>query len=144
MAHAGVTVTSGLAFGIDAASHVGALDAGGPTVAVLGTGLDRIYPSQHRPLAQLICSSGALVSEFPPGTPLRPWNFPRRNRLISALAAGTLVVEAALKSGSLLTAGHARAQGRPVFAVPGRIHEENSAGCHKLIREGAMLCAEPA
>ncbi|HVO44771.1 MAG TPA: DNA-processing protein DprA [Steroidobacteraceae bacterium] len=144
LARAGLTVTSGLALGIDAASHEGALRAGGSTIAVCGTGLDRMYPTQHEALAARIRSRGALVSEFPPGTPPRAPNFPRRNRLISALALGVLVVEAAQRSGSLSTARWAADQGREVFAVPGSIHNPRSRGCHKLIRDGALLVESAA
>jgi DNA processing protein len=139
LTRAGLTITSGLAAGVDAESHEGALAAGGRTVAVLGTGLDRVYPTQNAGLAQRIRAAGALVSEFPPGTrPLRR-NFPRRNRIISGLALGTLVVEAARGSGSLITAQQAGHQGREVFAVPGSIRSPLSWGCHQLIREGAHL-----
>jgi DNA processing protein len=141
---AGLTITSGLALGIDAASHQGALSGGGPTVAVCGTGLDRVYPIQHTQLAARICAGGALVSEFPPGTPPRRANFPQRNRLISGLSQGTLVVEATLRSGSLSTAGHARAQGRNVFAIPGSVSSTLSSGCHQLIKDGASLVQQPA
>jgi DNA processing protein len=143
-ARAGLTVTSGLAVGIDAASHDGALTGGGMTIAVCGTGLDSVYPTQHEKLAVRIRGSGAVVSEFPPRTaPLRA-NFPRRNRLISALSLGVLVVEATHRSGSLITARHARDQGRYVFAIPGSIHNPQSSGCHKLIRQGAILVEGPA
>lgn len=139
LVHAGLTITSGLAAGIDAASHEGALAAGGRTVAVLGTGLDQTYPPQNAQLAARIRAAGALISEFPPGTGPRRQNFPRRNRIISGLALGTLVVEAAHGSGSLLTAQRALDQGREVFAVPGSIRSPLSRGCHRLIRDGAHL-----
>ncbi len=143
-AESGLAVTSGLALGIDAHSHAGALSAGGPTIAVCGTGLDRVYPSQHAALADRIRASGALVSRFPPGTAPLPRNFPLRNQLISALSRGTLVVEAAPHSGSLITARHALKQGRRVFALPGAAGHPLSAGCHKLIREGARLVERPS
>ncbi|MFT3790357.1 MAG: DNA-processing protein DprA [Rudaea sp.] len=135
----GNTVTSGLAEGIDGAAHAAALDAGGKTVAVLGTGIDLVYPRRHAELAARIAADGALVSEFPPGVPGHPTHFPRRNRIISGLSLGTLVVEASLKSGSLTTARYAAEQGREVFALPGSIHSPLVRGCHKLIREGAKL-----
>ena len=141
-ARAGITVTSGLATGIDAASHEGALQAGGATVAVFGTGLDRVYPSVNRALAGRIRAHGVLVSEFPPGTaPLRK-NFPQRNRIIAGLALGTLVVEATRRSGSLITARLALEAGREVFAIPGSIHSPLSGGCHQLIKAGAKLVEE--
>lgn len=139
LSSAGVTIVSGLALGIDAAAHAGALDGAGSTIAVVGTGLDRVYPARHRELAHAIATRGALVSEFTPGTPPLKENFPRRNRLISGLSRGVLVVEATLSSGSLITARLAGEQGRDVFAIPGSIHSPFSKGPHKLIREGAKL-----
>jgi DNA processing protein len=139
LSEAGLTIVSGLALGIDAGAHEGALKGQGSTIAVVGTGLDRVYPARNRALAHAIAASGALLSEFPPGTPARKENFPRRNRLISGLARGVLVVEATLSSGSLITARLAGDQGREVFAIPGSIHSPFSKGCHKLIREGAKL-----
>ncbi|MGH8457157.1 MAG: DNA-processing protein DprA [Stenotrophobium sp.] len=139
LARRGLVITSGLALGIDGAAHRGALEADGFTVAVCGTGLDRVYPAQHRELAHQIALRGLLISEFPPGTPVRPENFPRRNRIISGLALGVLVVEAARESGSLITARIASEQGREVFAIPGSIHSPMARGCHGLIRQGAKL-----
>lgn len=139
LAAGGLTITSGLAIGVDAASHRGALEAEGVTIAVAGTGLDRIYPASHRQLAHDIAQHGALVSEFPLGTPARPGHFPRRNRIISGLSLGTLVIEAAPKSGSLITARQAADQGREIFAIPGSIHNPLARGCHELIRQGAKL-----
>lgn len=140
----GFTVTSGLALGIDGAAHRGALDAGGTTLAVCGNGLDRVYPARHRELAHAIAASGALASEFPPGAPPRAEHFPRRNRVISGLSLGVLVVEGARASGSLITARLAAEQGREVFAIPGSIHNPLAAGCHALIRDGARLVESPA
>jgi DNA processing protein len=135
----GFCIVSGLAQGIDAAAHRGALAAGAKTVAFLGHGIDRIYPSANRDLAQAITASGAVVSEFPLGTPPMKELFPQRNRLISGLSLGTLVVEAARRSGSLITARLAGEQGREIFALPGSIHNPMARGCHRLIRDGAKL-----
>jgi DNA processing protein len=144
IAQAGLTVVSGLALGIDGAAHEGALEGAsddhrGVTVAVVGTGLDRVYPKAHRDLAHRIAQHGLLVSEYPLGTPPLTANFPKRNRLIAGLAQGTLVVEAALKSGSLITARLTVEQGKEVFAIPGSIHAAQSRGCHALIKQGAKL-----
>ncbi len=134
----GLVVTSGLALGIDGAAHRGALTQG-TTVAVAGTGPDRVYPARHRELAEEIVTRGAVVTEFPPGTPVRPHHFPRRNRIISGLSLGTLVVEATRRSGSLITARHALEQGREVMAVPGSVRSPQAKGCNGLIRDGATL-----
>jgi DNA processing protein len=139
LSDAGLTIVSGLALGIDGAAHEGGLAGASSTLAVVGTGLDRVYPARHRELAHAIAERGGLLSEFAPGTPPRESNFPRRNRLLSGLCRGVLVVEAALRSGSLITARLAGEQGREVFAIPGSIHSPVSKGCHKLIREGAKL-----
>lgn len=139
LSRAGLTVTSGMADGIDGAAHAAAMEAGGQTVAVIGTGPDLIYPRKHRDLAARIVEQGAMVSEFPPGTEARPDHFPRRNRLIAGLSLGTLVVEAGLQSGSLITARLAVEAGREVFALPGSIHNPLAKGCHRLIRDGARL-----
>ena len=136
---AGFCIVSGLAEGIDTAAHRGALDAGATTVAFLGHGIDRVYPAANRDLAHEIAQRGALVSEFPLGTHPHKSLFPQRNRLISGISLGTLVVEAARRSGSLITARYAGEQGREVFALPGSIHNPLARGCHKLIRQGAKL-----
>lgn len=142
-ARAGLTVVSGLALGIDGAAHEGALEGGAAdsvaTVAVVGTGLDRVYPKQHHELAHRIAQNGLMISEFPIGTPPLSQNFPKRNRLIAALSHGTVVVEAALQSGSLITAREAGEQGKDVFAIPGSIHSPQSRGTHALLKQGAKL-----
>ena len=151
-ARAGCTVVSGLALGIDGAAHEGALagaearaggDDGWATLAVVGTGLDRVYPGRHRDLAHRISQRGLLISEYPLGTPPLSANFPKRNRIISGLSLGTLVVEAALQSGSLITARLASEQGKDVFAIPGSIHAVQARGCHALIKQGARLVETP-
>ncbi len=139
LAAAGVCVVSGLALGVDGAAHSGALDAGGATIAVVGTGLDRVYPRRHLSLAHRIAQHGLVVSEFVLGTAPAAAHFPKRNRIIAGLSQGTLVVEAALASGSLITARLAADMGREVFAIPGSIHATQSKGCHALIRQGAKL-----
>lgn len=139
LALAGITVVSGLALGIDAAAHRGALKASSATIAVIGTGADRIYPARNQELAHAIAEKGLILSEFPLGTPPVAGNFPRRNRLIAGLGMGCLVVEAAQRSGSLITARLAAESGREVFAIPGSIHSPLSRGCHALIRQGAKL-----
>jgi DNA processing protein len=135
----GLTIVSGLARGIDAAAHRGALEVGARTVGVLGSGLDQIYPPEHVGLAADVASAGAVCSEFPLGTPPLRLHFPRRNRIISGLSLGVVVVEAGVESGALITAHHALEQGREVFAVPGRVHARYSEGCHRLIKAGAKL-----
>lgn len=135
----GMCITSGLAHGIDAAAHRGGLKGQGSTLAVVGTGLDRIYPAANQDLARQIAEHGAIISEYPLGTRPLAQNFPRRNRIISGIATGCLVVEAALKSGSLITARQAMEQGREVFAIPGSINNSLAKGCHQLIRQGAKL-----
>lgn len=145
LARAGFVIISGMADGVDGAAHAAALDAGAATLAVIGTGPDRVYPRKHHGLARRIAEhGGALVSEFPPGTPARADHFPRRNRLIAGLSLGTLVIEAGLQSGSLITARLAAEQGREVFALPGSIHNPLARGCHRLIREGARLVESAA
>jgi DNA processing protein len=145
LGEAGVVVVSGLALGIDGAAHQGALRAAAGTVAVVGTGLDRVYPASHKKLAHRIAAGpGALVSEFAPGMPALRENFPQRNRIIAGMSLGTLVVEAALQSGSLVTARCAVEAGREVFAVPGSIHSPQSKGCHALIKQGAKLVESAA
>ena len=141
LAKAGVTIVSGMALGIDGEAHRGALDAGGRTIAVLGTGVDEksIYPHTHLSLAQRILKSGVILSEFEPGTPGLPHHFPQRNRIISALSLGVVVVEGSEKSGSLITANFALEQGKDVFAVPGPIYAQTSVGANKLIQQGAKL-----
>ncbi len=139
LGQSGFCIVSGLAQGIDTAAHEGALDAGAMTVAFLGHGIDRVYPSANRDLAHRISQNGILVSEYPLGSPPRREHFPQRNRLISGLSLGTLIVEAARRSGSLITARLAGEQGREVFAIPGSIHSPLSRGCHQLIKQGAKL-----
>ena len=139
LGNAGLTVVSGLALGIDAAAHRGALAAATGTVAVIGTGADRLYPARNEALARAIAEKGVIISEFPLGTPPLASNFPRRNRIIAGLGLGCLVIEAALRSGSLITARLAAESGREVFAIPGSIHSPLSRGCHQLIRQGAKL-----
>ena len=139
LSDAGLCVISGMAHGIDAAAHRGALQGRGSSIAVVGTGLDKVYPAANRDLAHALASQGALISEFPLGTPPLAGNFPRRNRIISGMSSGCLVVEAGLQSGSLITARLALEQGRDVFAIPGSIHAPQSKGCHALLKQGAKL-----
>ncbi|MGE5318695.1 MAG: DNA-processing protein DprA [Hyphomicrobiaceae bacterium] len=144
LSDAGLTIVSGLALGIDAAAHRGGLAGAGSSVAVIGTGLDRIYPARNKALAHQLAENGLIVSEFALGTPPLPGHFPRRNRLISGLSRGVLVVEAAPDSGSLITARVATEQGREVFAIPGSIHSPLARGCHALIKQGAKLVESAA
>ncbi|WP_426286336.1 DNA-processing protein DprA [Luteibacter sp. E-22] len=139
----GLLVTSGMADGVDGAAHEAALDAGQPTVAVIGTGPDRVYPRKHHALARRIAAQGAIVSEYPPGTPALVHHFPQRNRIIAGLSLGVVVIEAGRRSGSLITARQAGEQGREVFALPGSIHNPLAEGCHALIGEGARLVQRP-
>jgi len=143
LSDAGLAVVSGLALGIDAAAHRGALDGGAGTIAVIGTGADIVYPAHNHTLAHEIARDGAILSEWPLGTPARSANFPQRNRLIAGLSGGVLIVEAAMRSGSLITARLAAEMGRDVFAIPGSIHAPLSQGCHRLIKQGAKLAETP-
>lgn len=139
LANSGLCITSGMALGVDGLAHKGALDVDGVTIAVVATGIDRVYPARHRDLAHRIVAKGAIITELPIGVSPLARNFPRRNRIISGISLGTLVVEAALKSGSLISARYASEQGREVFAIPGSIHNPLARGCHRLIRQGAKL-----
>jgi DNA processing protein len=139
LAATGLCITSGMALGVDGLAHKGALDVDGITIAVIATGIDRVYPAQHRDLAHRIVAKGAIITELPIGVSPLARNFPRRNRIISGMSLGTLVVEAAVKSGSLISARYASEQGREVFAIPGSIHNPLARGCHQLIRQGAKL-----
>jgi DNA processing protein len=143
LSQAGLVVVSGLALGIDGAAHRGALSERGSTIAVIGTGADLVYPSAHQSLARQIATTGAIISEWPLGTPARAANFPQRNRLIAGLAGGVLIVEAAMRSGSLITARLANEMGRDVFALPGSIHAPLSRGCHRMLKQGAKLVETP-
>ncbi len=144
LAKAGLVITSGMALGVDAASHNGVLSVNGLTIAVAGTGLNTVYPTSHKKLAaDILTKGGAIISEFPLAAPPLPHHFPRRNRIISGLSVGVLVVEAALRSGSLVTARHAIEQGRDVYAIPGQIQNPLAQGCHALIRQGAKLVERP-
>jgi DNA processing protein len=144
LSEAGLTIVSGLALGIDAAAHTGGLAGLASSVAVVGTGLDRVYPARNKALAHRLAAEGAIISEFPVGTPPKSGHFPRRNRIISGLSLGVLVIEAALESGSLITARLASEQGREVFALPGSIHSTLAKGCHRLIKQGAKLVESAA
>jgi DNA processing protein len=143
LSQAGLVVVSGLALGIDGAAHRGALSERGSTIAVIGTGADLVYPTAHQSLARQIATTGAIISEWPLGTPARAANFPQRNRLIAGLAGGVLIVEAAMRSGSLITARLANEMGRDVFALPGSIHAPLSRGCHRMLKQGAKLVETP-
>jgi DNA processing protein len=143
LSEAGLAIVSGLALGIDGAAHRGGLSGAGGTIAVIGTGADLVYPPLHHALAHEIASNGTIVSEWPLGTPARPANFPQRNRLIAGLVSGVLIVEAAMRSGSLITARLANEMGRDVFAIPGSIHAPLSRGCHRMIKQGAKLVETP-
>jgi DNA processing protein len=143
LSEAGLAVVSGLALGIDGAAHRGALTGRGSTIAVIGTGADLVYPAAHQPLARQIAAAGTIISEWPLGTPARAANFPQRNRLIAGLVGGVLVVEAAMRSGSLITARLANEMGRDVFALPGSIHAPLSRGCHRMLKQGAKLVETP-
>jgi len=144
LSEAGLTIVSGLALGIDAAAHAGGLAGLAGSVAVVGTGLDRVYPARNKALAHRLAAEGAIISEFPVGTPPKSGHFPRRNRIISGMSLGVLVIEAALESGSLITARLASEQGREVFALPGSIHSTLAKGCHRLIKQGAKLVESAA
>lgn len=144
LAAAGIPVVSGMALGVDGAAHLGAVDAGGPTVAVLGCGIDIAYPSAHRHLRDRIAEHGTVLTEYPPGTSPAPWRFPRRNRIIATLAVAVVVVEASDRSGALSTARHAADLGRDVFAVPGSVLSDRSSGANRLIRDGATPLIETA
>jgi DNA processing protein len=143
LSQAGVTIVSGLALGIDGAAHRGGLEGVGGTVAVIGTGADLVYPAAHHALARQIVAQGAILSEWPLGTPARAANFPQRNRLIAGLVSGVVIVEAAMRSGSLITARLANEMGRDIFALPGSIHAPLSRGCHRIIKQGAKLAETP-
>lgn len=144
ISEADLSIVSGMAHGVDTAAHIGGLKGKGSSIAVVGTGLDKVYPSSNRELAHQLADSGTILSEFPLGTPPLAHNFPRRNRIISGLSLGCLVVEASVQSGSLITARMALEQGREVFAIPGSIHMPQAKGCHALIKQGAKLVEKPA